>query len=395
MAVSQKGLSRQSAAAISLLTLAFVQLASSAVSPALSNMSHAFPGVSTAKIGMLSTLPSFLGIPCTILCGKIVGHKVSYRCLAILGMAVSLVFGVAPAFTNSFSLMLLWRALFGMGYGIILPLIMPMVMANFHGEDIYRQTSINAVSTNVGAVLFQLLGGYACNAFGWRATFMIYLLLLPALLVTIFLLPEPPVQECRQGEKKLSPVAILASCGKWCVFYLVHIMLFYVSVLQTSHVVQSSGFGGADTAAVVLSVITGGGIFGGYLYGRIKSWGQNALTLAYIALAAGYIILAVCSNIWIMAFGAAIIGIGFGINMPAMQILVGLAVPGYVRSEAAAYLNAFGGIGGFVSSFVVTGIAQIFGWQPGRPCFVICVVGYLLMAFAIIVSNCWKKADPT
>lgn len=134
MTVSQKGSAGQRAASISLLALAFVQLASSAVSPALANMSQAFPDVSPALIGMLSTLPSFLGIPCTLVCGKIVGQKVSYRTLANLGMVVSLVCGIAPAFTNSFALMLVWRALFGMGYGVISPLMMPMVMANFEGE---------------------------------------------------------------------------------------------------------------------------------------------------------------------------------------------------------------------------------------------------------------------
>lgn len=381
-------------ASVPLLALAFVQLASSAVSPALANMSQAFPEVSPAYIAMLSTLPSFLGIPCTLLCGKIVGRMVSYRTLAIGGMVISLVCGIAPAFTDSFSLMMLWRALFGMGYGIISPLMMPMVMANFHGEEIYRQTSMNAVSTNVGAVVFQLLGGYACSAFGWRATFLIYILMLPSLLATIFLLPEPPAQVRRPQQKKLSPRAILQAAGVWCVFYLLHMILFYVSVLQTSNVVEESNFGGADTAAIILSVITGGGVLGGYLYKCIKSWGHRALAFAYMSLAAGYLLLAICPNIWVMALGAILIGIGFGINMPALQIFVGLSVPGYACSEAASYLNVFGSVGGFISSIVVTGIVQALGWQPGRPSFVVCMVSYCLMAVALFAGSLVKRADP-
>lgn len=65
----------------------------------------------------------------------------------------------------------------------------------------YRQTSMNAVSTNIGAVVFQMLGGYACNAFGWRATFIIYVLLLPSLLATFFLLPEPPSRSAMRMRK--------------------------------------------------------------------------------------------------------------------------------------------------------------------------------------------------
>lgn len=393
MTTLRKGLSQQKAASVSLLALAFVQLSSSAVSPALANMSQAFPEVSPALIGMLSTLPSFLGIPCTLLCGKIVGRKISYRTLATLGMVISLVCGIAPAFTNSFALMLLWRALFGMGYGIISPLMMPMVMANFDGEDIYRQTSMNAVSTNIGAVVFQMLGGYACSALGWRATFMIYVLLLPSLLAVVFFLSEPPHQERRTNEKKLSPAEIMRASGKWCVYYLLHMVFFYVSVLQTSNVVRTSNFGGADTAAIILSVVTGGGVLGGYLYKRIKSWGVNSLTFAYVALALGYAVLTICPNIWVMGIGAVIVGIGFGINMPALQIFVGLAVPGYARSEAASYLNVFGSVGGFISSFVVTKIVQLCDWQPGRPSFVVCVVGYCVLAVSLIAGKNLKKAD--
>ena len=102
--------------------------------------------------------------------------------------------------------------------------------------------------------------------------------------------------------------------------------------------------------------------------------------------------LAICPNVWIMAVGSVLVGIGFGINMPALQIFTGLAVPGYARSEAASYLNVFGGIGGFISSFVVTKIVEVLGYQPGRPSFVVCIVGYCLMALVICLGQFTKKA---
>ena len=393
MSVLQKNPLRQKAASISLLALAFIQLSSSAVSPALANISLVYPEVSPSLIGMLSTLPSFIGVPCTLLCGKIAGRKVSYRCLAIAGAVLTLVCGIAPAFTNSFALLLLWRALFGMGHGIITPLLMPMVMANFEGEAIYRQTSMNAMFTNIGAVVFQMLGGYSCTAFGWRATFLIYILLVPTVLSTLFLLPEPPAQKRQAENKKRNPVAVLAATGKWCVYNLLHMTLFYVSVLQTSSVVRASGFGDADAAAVILSLTTGAGVLGGYLYKHIKSWQENTLVFAYLTLAAGYLVLAICPNIWIMAVGAIILGIGFGVHMPSMQILVGLSVPGCDRSEAASYQSASGSVGGFISSFVVTRIVSMLGWQPGRSSFVVCVAGYCLMALILFASTSLKRVE--
>ena len=95
----------------------------------------------------------------------------------------------------------------------------------------------------------------------------------------------------------------------------------------------------------------------------------------------------------IMAVGAIILGIGFGVHMPSMQILVGLSVPGCDRSEAASYQSASGSVGGFISSFVVTRIVSMLGWQPGRSSFVVCVAGYCLMALILFASTSLKRVE--
>ena len=117
------------ATGLALISLSFLTLASSAVSPVLASVGQAYPDILSAMISLLTTLPSLLAIPMTLFCGHIAGKRISYRSLAICGLACNFISGIAPAFTHNFYLLLLFRALFGCGTGILTPLVMPIMMS--------------------------------------------------------------------------------------------------------------------------------------------------------------------------------------------------------------------------------------------------------------------------
>lgn len=379
------------ATGLALISLSFLTLASSAVSPVLASVGQAYPDIPSAMISLLTTLPSLLAIPMTLFCGHIAGKRISYRSLAICGLACNFISGIAPAFTHNFYLLLLFRALFGCGTGILTPLVMPIMMSVFQGDEVHRQASRNAVSTNIGAVMFQMLGGVACARWGWEATFLIYIVILPALFVVAKMLPEPPALSEEDKKKKVS-FSVFAPTIKWCVLYFCHMLLFYVCVTETSSVIFERGFGDSMTAAVILSLVTFSGVIGGWIYKFINGWGIRALGLAYVFLALGYLVMSVCPNVFVMGAGAVIVGIGFGVNMPAIQVFVGMEVPAYARSNAASFANVFGSLGSFFSKFVMTAAAGVFGFQNSQSNFVICVAAYLILAvfcfaFALRAKN--------
>ena len=379
---------KQQSTSLALMTLSFLTLASSAVSPALASVGQAYPDVPKTMISLLTTLPSLLAVPMTLLCGQVAGRTVSYRKLALAGLVCNMVSGIAPAFTSNFYLLLFWRALFGCGTGILTPLIMPAMMATFQGEEVHKQASRNAAATNIGAVLFQMFGGIACARWGWQTTFLIYVIIAPAILLVAKIFPEPPPPTdgvTRASSGQMRPIY------KWCAVYFVHMVLFYVAVTETSDVVRQSGYGTAGTAAVILSVITLAGVGGGLLYKQINRWGIPLLVLAYSNLAAGYLVMALCPNVLVMGLGAALVGIGFGINMPALQVYVGQAVPGQIRAAASSVLAVFGSMGGFLSKFILAFLGARLGFDGGRGSFLVCVVGYLLLSGIFVICAVWGK----
>ena len=378
------------ATSYTLVALSFLTLASSAVSPVLASVGEAYPDIPSTMISLLTTIPSLLAIPMTLFCGQIAGKKVSYRVLTVCGLTCNLISGVAPFFTHNFYLLLLWRALFGCGTGILTPLIMPVMMSVFRGAEVHQQASLNAVFTNIGVVMFQMMGGVACARWGWQATFLIYVVVFPALLIVIRFMPEPPALTDEEKNKKI-PLSMFRPILKWCNLYFVHMILFYVCVTETSDVVMKSGFGSSMTAAVILSLVTLSGVAGGWLYKFINKWEIRALGGAYLFLSAGYLLMALSSNAVIMGVGAMLVGIGFGVNMPALQVFVGLEIPGYARSNAASFLNVFGSLGSFLSKFIMTAIAGMFGYENGRFNFVVCVNAYLVMALFCFLTGQKKR----
>lgn len=102
--------------------------------------------------------------------------------------------------------------------------------------------------------------------------------------------------------------------------------------------------------------------------------------MSYLSLAAGYYVMAASGNVFVMAVGMILVGIGFGINMPAAQVYVGQSVPGYARNVAASILAVCGHIGGFLSKFILAWITGLLGLEGGRNAFLVCVVGYLALA---------------
>ena len=367
------------ATSLALIAMSFLTLASSAVSPVLASVGQDYPEIPSTMISLLTTLPSLLAIPMTLLCGRVAGKKIPYRVLAICGLACNLISGIAPFFTHNFYLLLFWRALFGCGTGILSPLIMPIMMSVFKGDEVHRQASKNAISTNIGAVLFQMLGGVACSWWGWEATFLIYIVILPALFIVAKLMPEPPSLSEAEKKKKVS-FSVFRPIWKWCILYFCHMILFYVSVTETSTVIMESGYGSSVMAAVILSLITLAGVLGGWLYKFINKFGIRALGLAYLFLSAGYLIMFFSANVIVMGAGAVLVGIGFGVNMPAIQVFVGMEVPAYARSNAASLQNVFGSLGSFFSKFIISFIVGLLGYENGRFNFVICVAAYIALA---------------
>ena len=157
-------------------------------------------------------------------------------------------------------------------------------------------------------------------------------------------------------------------------------VFFYTLVTQTSNVVTKSGFGSAGAAGTVLALFTVGGVLGGILFRRFTGLSKWVFTVTFACMGVGFLIMALSGSLGMLIVGEMLTGIGFGLYSPAKNITVGFLVADTERTRAASILSICGNIGGFLSAFLLSALANLLGISDCRFMFWCSVAFYLLAA---------------
>ncbi len=140
-------------------------------------------------------------IPASLVAGALAGNKVKYKTLIIIGIILYLIGGFAPAFANNFSTILIERAIFGIGWGLIAPLGNALAISFYEGNKRASILGLGAVIMNLGSIVMQFAGG-ALAVIGWKYSFYSHALGIVSLIFVIIFLTEPPkVAEPAGAEK--------------------------------------------------------------------------------------------------------------------------------------------------------------------------------------------------
>ena len=390
-------MNRKHKAILAILAMAFISLAASATSPALATISQSFPEASPTAIASIATLSSLTAVPCTILSGMIAGRRIRFRTLTAIGLVVTFLGGLLPVFAQSIGEILLGRAVLGVGTGLIAPLTSTLVLYLFSGDDVPKQLGRNAMSTNIGAVIFQLLGGYLCN-YSWRMPFLAYLAVLPVLVIVLTLLPEPE-KGPEQTRRRLKLGEILtAHVAGWGLLFAAHMIFFYPIVTEMSGIVLNNGFGDATLTAVILSVLTATGVLGGYLFYPIhKGCGLSTLSAGFGFCGAGYVLMLLTGGALGLLLAAAVFGVGYGLVAPTVTYYLGVPLKPELRAASLSVYNIFTSVGTFGSAFVLSFLRQLTGSTHERFSFGVGLVFYGVSAVCVLLfslrKTCRSKND--
>lgn len=395
---------KQIKSVIAILAMSFITLASSATSPALATISNNFPNASEAAIASIATLSSLTAVPCTILSGAIVGRKVKFRFMTLLGLAVVCIGGFIPFFANNVTEILVGRAVLGVGSGLIAPITSTLTLSLFRGEEVAKQFSRNSMCTNLGAIFFQMLGGILCN-YNWRMPFLAYLTVIPVLAIVFFLLPEPTNEELGMTAKnrditqvKMKDL-ITVHLLSWSILHAAYMLCFYPFVTGMSRIIMQGGFGDATTSALVLSVFTAMGVVGASMFSRLnKKCGKRSLTVAFMIALVGYGTLVLANSLTLIYLAATIFGFAYGVVGPAMSYYLGVGLRPDLRAPSMSVNSIFSSLGSFGAAFVMSFLRTLFGstsdcfpFVVGIVFFAVCGLGFLFWGGNTVPSSSIEK----
>ncbi len=282
-------------------------LAGMAVSPALAGMKTAFPELDDSTIQLVLTVPALCVVPGCLICDALVSRFGS-RTTLIMGLVLYLVGGVSAGVMPDFTLMILMRAVLGIGIGILTPLAQILISENYTGDVRDRLVGIPASASFLTGFLSAFIVGNIA-AIDWRLTFLVYLVGVPELLLVLRYLPdrERPADRTPEGPWDFR------NRGAWT---LVLTMLFvniafYTFSTSIALFMKSEGIGDDATSGYVVSLFMLAGFISGLLSARMRSRiGRLTVPVALGLMAFGFGIMSVSHGIPELMVAGILIGWG-------------------------------------------------------------------------------------
>lgn len=343
-----------------IMSVYLVTMAASNISPALASIAAAFPKVPMSTIALITTLPSLLMIPSSLVAGALAGNKVKYKTLVIIGILLFIIGGIAPVFARNFVLILIERAIFGIGFGIISPMGNALVISIYEGNKRASMLGLGSVVMNLGAMLMQFAGG-ALAAIKWNYSFYSHSLAILSLILVLIFLTEPEKVELSAGIEKPK---LRIRGGVWLTGLLtgIYIIFIFPIAIVMSGFLLKTNLGGPAVAGMVLSVFTLGGMFGGLVYGTLyKALKKYIMAYGLLIGAIGYALAAYSGNLIFVTIGSALVGASLSTVLPAAYGIVGMISSPQEVAFGTSFLLAAINVFVFVSNYWVSFIGAVTG----------------------------------
>jgi len=337
------------------------------VSPALENLAKEYSAVPFTNILLLATLPSLFAIPTSILTGTLVGRKLSFRSMALIGSGLMAIGGFAPYVFPDFTAILIARAVFGLGYGVCLALLGVLVVRLFEGQTRANLLGTGSIVLSGAGILFPLLAG-ALVGINTSLVWVVHLVAALAFLVFLFGLPEPAKAEEVTNDKVKEKVKIPFSAWALLVGYGLGTMALYPLFLGSSTIVIGENLGNAAQAGLVVSAYFIGGLLGGFTFGKFfKSTGKLGVGIAYFLSAIGLALAAFGHSLPLLYLGSFLNGLGFvGFAQPGTLANLGRILTPAGMAVAGGLFGALSNVGGFITPYWMSLLTKITGQDTPR-----------------------------
>lgn len=349
------------------------------LTPALSKISEAFPDISQGTVMYVSTIASLTAVPASVFFGNIAGRKIGYKTAALVCGALLLVFGCLPTFIPVFSVMLVSRAIFGIGLGGITVLGNPLVTLSYEGE---KRAGILGVSTFVafgGAMILQLMAGWLTDLH-WSCSFLAhFLIIIPLLLIFLFLPSIRNAEDTKEhAPKGKMSVKAWAACLLFGISTLMIAPLLVGSSLIASRLTDSAAQMSLTSICYSAGCMLGGLIFGGLF----KAAGRRCMTVIYVIGALGLFGASIASSIFFLDAAIFMAGLGFGALMSAVMMVLGLVSAADAVALATAVMMAATNI----FTFLCSSWMNFIGYCTGDSLYMPIRIGALLyIVFAAVL----------
>ena len=244
---------------------------------------------------------------------------------------------------------------------------------------------------NVGGVFFSIVGGKIADVTGsWQTAYVLFFLILAAIIIEVICLPEGPVAKAQVpadgGEKE--KVAIPAKVWVISIHYFFFFLALYVYGSNISqYIIDYYKLGGASEAGIATSVVTAGGIIAGAAFGVYSQWFKKLTVPIMMGMAAVglFLCMTMTTTVWGAYIGGAMVGFSMSACGPYIIMELGKIAPGAQYSKAMSIYSGFMNAGMCVAIYVIN-IATGIICGDSSDIHTKFIVGFVLAAACCITS---------
>ena len=185
---------------VAILTLSLLTvMAGAAVAPALGVIQEYFSGESKMMVQLIISMPAVF-IAVTNLFFEKLCQICKVKTLTLIGLGMYIVFGCGAGLFSNIYLVLVCRALVGVGVGIIMPMSTGLITYYFTRDKQDVLMGYSSAMNMLGGVVATLIAG-ALAMINWRMSFLVYLLGVISIVPVALWMPNERIIEAGQQKK--------------------------------------------------------------------------------------------------------------------------------------------------------------------------------------------------
>lgn len=384
---------------VSILSLSLLTvMAGAAMAPALGVISEYFSDEKTLFVQMIISMPAVFIFLTSFVFPKLAA-KFRARTLLMIGLAFYTIGGCVAGVFNSIWIVLLMRALVGVGVGIIMPLSTGLLAFYFSPQEQEGLMGWSSAMNNMGGVIATLISG-ALATVSWRISFLVYLMGLISIVLCAAFMPNDKIQSDEADERRGSaePEHVIPSTGQvfrsnyvYIIAMFLEMSTFFIYPANFAMVTVRAGVIPENLTAIIMAIMDLVAFFGGMLFVKVKAAaGGSTKFVAPILFVVGYILLGVIGGWFGVLAGSVCVGFANGEGIPLIISEASKKMGRLAATTVMPLISAALYIAQFASPFIMSGVTAIAGDAVNLPYYWGAVLAVVFLLWSVLIPNVQK-----
>ncbi len=381
---------------VSILSLSLLTvMAGAAMAPALGVISEYFSDEKTLFVQMIISMPAVFIFLTSFVFPKLAA-KFRARTLLMIGLAFYTIGGCVAGVFNSIWIVLLMRALVGVGVGIIMPLSTGLLAFYFSPQEQEGLMGWSSAMNNMGGVIATLISG-ALATVSWRISFLVYLMGLISIVLCGAFMPNDKIQSDEADERRGSaePERVIPSTGQvfrsnyvYIIAMFLEMSTFFIYPANFAMVTVRAGVIPENLTAIIMAIMDLVAFFGGMLFVKVKAAaGGSTKFVAPILFVVGYTLLGVIGGWFGVLAGSVCVGFANGEGIPLIISEASKKMGRLAATTVMPLISAALYIAQFASPFIMSGVAAIAGDAVNLPYYWGAALGVIFLLWSALIPS--------